>query len=109
MPSLLEGAKMTIKITLLGLIGGTILGFLTGVITTYIKVLVTWRTSAIAVAAVAALSVLLQLASWLGGTALAGVPDWVWLALQLIVAVALLLRFAAYIPVALSFLAQVYI
>ncbi|MCC2597421.1 ABC transporter permease subunit [Pusillimonas sp. MFBS29] len=109
MPSLLEGAKMTIKITLLGLIGGTLLGFLTGVITTYVKVLVTWKTAAIAVASLIALYILLQLASWLGGTVLSGVPDWAWLAIQIVVAVLLLLRFAAYIPVALSFLAQLYI
>ncbi|NYT86283.1 ABC transporter permease subunit [Pollutimonas harenae] len=109
MPSLLEGTKMTIKITLLGLIGGTILGFLTGVITTYVKVLVTWKTTAIAVVSLIVLYILLQLASWLGGTVLAGVPDWVWLVLQIVAAVLLLVRFAAYIPVALSFLAQVYI
>nr|WP_255676077.1 ABC transporter permease subunit [Pusillimonas sp. MFBS29] len=100
---------MTIKITLLGLIGGTLLGFLTGVITTYVKVLVTWKTAAIAVASLIALYILLQLASWLGGTVLSGVPDWAWLAIQIVVAVLLLLRFAAYIPVALSFLAQLYI
>ena len=109
MPSLLEGTKMTIKITLLGLIGGTILGFLTGVTTTYIKVLVTWRTVAIALVSLVVLYVLRQLASWLGNTVLAGVPDWAWLALQAVVVLLLLLRFAAYIPVALSFLAQVYI
>ena len=109
MPSLLEGTKMTIKITLLGLIGGTILGFLTGVTTTSVKVLVTWKTVTIAVLTLIALYVLFQLASWLGGTVLSGVPDWAWLTLQVVVAAALLYRFAAYIPVALSFLAQLYI
>jgi glutamine transport system permease protein len=43
MPSLMEGTKLTIQITLLGLIGGTIIGFLTGVITTYVRVQVTGR------------------------------------------------------------------
>ncbi|NGM88564.1 ABC transporter permease subunit [Parapusillimonas sp. SGNA-6] len=109
MPSLLEGTRMTIKITLLGLIGGTLLGFLAGVITTYVKVLVTWKTTAIAVLALVALYLLMQLASWLGGGVLAGVPDWAWLTLQGAIAVFLLVRYAAYIPVALSFLAQIYI
>jgi glutamine transport system permease protein len=109
MPSLLEGTKMTIQITLLGLIGGTLIGFLTGVITTYVKVLVTWRTTAIAIATVIVLYLLLRLASWFGAQFLSGVPGWAWLVLQLVIVAALLLRFAAYIPVALSFLAQLYI
>jgi glutamine transport system permease protein len=109
MPSLLEGTTMTIKITLLGLIGGTLIGFLTGVITTYIKVLVTWKTTAIAVLALVALYVLVRLASWLGGDLLGGVPDWAWLALQVAIAAVVLHRYAVYIPVALSFLAQIYI
>ncbi|SHH91917.1 ABC transporter permease subunit [Pollutimonas bauzanensis] len=100
---------MTVQITLLGLIGGTIIGFLSGVVTTYVKVLVTWKTTAIAIAAVAAIYVLLKLASWIGATYLAGVPDWAWLALQAAIALGLLWRFTAYIPVALSFLAQLYI
>src|SRR5690606_3478308 len=107
MPSLLEGAKMTIKITLLGLIGGTILGFLAGVTTTYVKVLVTWKTTAIAAASIVGLFVLLQLASWLGDSVLAGVPDWAWRTRQLAVAAQLLIGYARYIRVALSFLAQV--
>lgn len=100
---------MTIQITLSGLIGGTIIGFLSGVTTTYVKVPVTWKTSAIAVATVVAIYVLLTLASWIGTHFLAGVPDWVWLVLQVIVVLGLLWRFSAYIPMALSFLAQLYI
>lgn len=100
---------MTIQITLLGLIGGTIIGFLSGVVTTYIKVLVTWKTTAIAVATVVVVYFLLRLASWMGATYLAGVPDWAWLTLQVVIVLGLLWRFAAYIPVALSFLAQLYI
>ncbi len=105
----MEGAKMTIRITLLGLIGGTLLGFLTGVITTYVKVLVTWKTTAIAVATLAALYILLRLASWFGDSFLPGVPDWAWTVLKLAIVLALALRFASRVPVALSFLAQVYI
>src|SRR3546814_2022450 len=80
MPSLLEGAKMTIQITLLGLIGGTLIGFLTGVVTTYVKVVVTWKTTAIAIISLIALYLLIRLASWFGTQFLAGVPDWAWLA-----------------------------
>lgn len=109
LPSLLEGTIMTIQITLLGLIGGTIIGFMSGVVTTYVKVLVTWKTSAIAIVSVVAISLLIKLASWIGVNYLSGVPDWAWLALQAAVVLAVLWRFAAYIPVALSFLAQVYI
>ncbi len=109
LPSLLEGAIMTIQITLLGLIGGTIIGFMSGVVTTYVKVLVTWKTSAIAVVSVVAISVLIKLASWIGVNYLSGVPDWAWFALQAAIVLAVLWRFAAYIPVALSFLAQLYI
>ncbi|HUH60503.1 MAG TPA: ABC transporter permease subunit [Candidimonas sp.] len=109
LPSLLEGTKMTIMITLLGLIGGTIIGFLSGIVTTYVRVLVTWRTTSIALASVVVLVLLARLASWLGATLLAGVPDWAWLVLQAAVILAVLWRFAAYIPVALSFLAQLYI
>src|SRR5690606_565827 len=61
------------------------------------------------IASLIAFYILLQLASWVGGTVLSGVPDWAWLALQIVLVVLLLLRFAAYIPMALSFLAQVYI
>lgn len=100
---------MTIQITLLGLIGGTIIGFLSGVVTTYVKVTVTWKTTFIAVVTVALLIALLRVASWIGSTFLASVPDWAWLVLQVAIVLAVLWRFAQYIPVALSFLAQVYI
>ncbi len=109
MPSLMEGAKLTIQITLLGLIGGTIIGFLTGVVTTYVRVQITLKTVLAAVVTLVVLYALARLASWLGGTVLSGVPDWAWTALQAVIVIALLLRFAAYIPVALSFLSQVYI
>ncbi|MYN14926.1 ABC transporter permease subunit [Pusillimonas sp. TS35] len=38
-----------------------------------------------------------------------GVPAWVWALLQVLIAIATLVRLAAYIPIALSFLSQVYI
>jgi glutamine transport system permease protein len=109
MPSLLDGVKMTVQITLLGLLGGTVLGFLTGVVTTYVKVRVTWKTTGIAVATLVALYILATLASWVGTQYLGGVPDTAWLAVKLLIVLAVLWRFAAYIPVAISFLAQVYI
>lgn len=109
LPSLLEGVKMTVQITLLGLLGGTVLGFLTGVVTTYVKVRVTWKTTAIALATLVVLYIAASLASWFGSRYLGGIPDSAWLALKLLIVLAVLWRFAAYIPVALSFLAQVYI
>src|SRR5690606_22120662 len=87
----------------------TIIGFLSGVVTTYDKVLVTWKTTFIAIVSVAVIVAIIQLASWIGATFLAGVPDWTWLVLQAAIVLAVLWRFAKYIPVALSFLAQVYI
>lgn len=109
MPSLLEGTKMTVYITSLGLIGGTLIGFLTGVITTYVKVPVTTRTALLALGVLVVLYLLGQGASWVGVHYLAGVPDWAWRSIQALIALAVLWRFSAYIPIALSFLAQVYI
>lgn len=109
LPSLMEGARMTVYITLLGLVGGTIIGFLTGVITTYVRVPVTAKTALLAVIVVVALSLLAEAASWVGTHYLAGVPDWVWRAAQLLILLAVVWRFAAYVPMALSFLAQLYI
>ncbi|NYT63201.1 ABC transporter permease subunit [Alcaligenaceae bacterium] len=77
--------------------------------TTYVKVPVTWKTSAIAVVAVIAIYVSLTLASWIGVHFLGSVPDWAWLVLQAVIVLGLLWRFSAYIPMALSFLAQLYI
>lgn len=109
MPSLLEGTKMTVYITSLGLVGGILLGFLTGVITSYVKVPVTLKTAAMAVATLIVLYLLAQGASWVGSRYLAGVPAWVWHFAQALLALAVLWRFARYIPMALSFLAQLYI
>ncbi len=111
MPSLLEGAKMTVQITLLGLIGGVIIGFLAGIVTTYVKVSVTWKMAAIAVAVVVLSWLLSRLILWVGVsfTYFARVPGEAWLVLQLAIALGVLWRFASSIPVALSFLAQLYI
>src|SRR5690606_11371407 len=109
LPSLMEGTEMTVKITFLGLLGGTILGFLTGVTTTYVRVPVTWRSAALAVLVLMALYFLSVLASWLGSTLLAGVPDTVWTVLKWAIALGVLVVLRRYIPLALSFLCQVYI
>ena len=103
-PDLMAGSWMTIQITLLGLIGGTIIGALSGVVVTYVPVPVTRRTLAWGVVVLVAAVGLLRLASWL-----AGVPDGVWWALRLAVLALLAWRFLSRIPLVLSFLAQVYI
>jgi glutamine transport system permease protein len=109
MPSLLEGTKMTIQITLLGLIGGTLIGFLTGVITTYVKVTVTWKTAGIAALTLLLFYAIYSVAAWAVATYAPDVPESIWIVVKSVVALALLLRFRAFIPVALSFLAQMYI
>ncbi|HUH40751.1 MAG TPA: ABC transporter permease subunit [Castellaniella sp.] len=109
MPDLLDGTIMTIQITLMGLIGGTIIGALTGVVTTYVKVPVTWRTTIMSVIGVVALFWVLKLAFWLGDGVLAPVPDWAWWSVRLAILILLIWRFYTWIPVALSFVSQVYI
>lgn len=109
LPSLLEGAKLTIQITLLGLLGGTVIGFLSGVVTTYVKVPVSLRSVLTAVGALLVLYLLLRVSSWLTGTYMAAVPDIVWTLLKLAVALVLAWRFLPYLPKALSFMAQAYI
>ncbi|WP_255457237.1 ABC transporter permease subunit [Paracandidimonas lactea] len=108
LPSLMDGAKLTIQITVLGLIGGCIIGFLTGVITTYIRVRIDGPSILAAVLTLVGLYVLVRLPGWLGAV-MPGVPAWVWALLQVLIAIATLVRLAAYIPIALSFLSQVYI
>jgi len=109
MPSLMEGTKLTIQITLLGLIGGTIIGFLTGVITTYVRVQVTGRSVLAAVATLVVLYLLARLSSWVGTSLPDSLPGWVWPLIQLLIVIAVLWRLARFIPIALSFLSQVYI
>lgn len=109
MPDLLDGTLMTIKITLLGLLGGTVIGFLSGVVTTYVKVPVSWRSALAAVVGLVVLYGAAQLAYWLGATVFSAVPDSAWWAIKAVILAALLWRFYAWIPVVLSFIAQVYI
>lgn len=109
LPSLLEGTKMTVYITLLGLVGGTFIGFLTGVVTTYVRVPVTVKTATLALISVLIFYFLAQAASWVGTNYLDSVPGWVWRIMQLLLVLLAAWRFTAYIPMALSFLAQVYI
>lgn len=109
MPDLLDGTLMTIKITLLGLLGGTVIGFLSGVVTTYVKVPVSWRSALAAVVGLVVLYGASQVAYWLGATVFAAVPDSAWWVIKAVILVALLWRFYAWIPVVLSFIAQVYI
>lgn len=109
MPDLLDGTLMTIKITLLGLLGGTVIGFLSGVVTTYVKVPVSWRSALAAVVGLVVLYGASQVAYWLGATVFAAVPDSAWWVIKAVILVALLWRFYAWIPVVLSFTAQVYI
>lgn len=109
MPSLLEGTKMTLLITLLGLVGGAVLGFLTGVITTYIRVPVTWRRAALFVLGVFALGFLLKGLSWLMGNWLSFVPAWIWSAIQALIVLSLLGFFRRYLLYVISFLCQLYV
>jgi glutamine transport system permease protein len=109
LPSLLEGAKMTVQITLLGLLGGTVIGFLSGVVTTYVKVPITTRSVLAAIGVLVALWLLIRLGGWLSQTVFSGVAPIVWTVLKLLVVAGLVWRFAHHLPRALSFLAQVYI
>ena len=88
-PDLMAGSWMTIQITLLGLVGGTIIGALSGVVVTYVPVPVTRRTLGWGIVVLVAAVLLLRLASWLGDGPLAGVPGEVWWGLRLVVLVLL--------------------
>ncbi|MGE8589084.1 MAG: ABC transporter permease subunit, partial [Alcaligenes sp.] len=109
LPSLLEGTKMTLLITVMGLAGGTVLGFLTGVITTYVRVPVTLRNALLAVLGLIALGFLGRGISWMVSHWFGSVPGWVWSALQALVVVALLGGLRRSLLVILSFLCQVYV
>ena len=100
---------MTLLITLLGLVGGAVLGFLTGVITTYVRVPVTWRRAAMAVLGLIVLGVLAKGLSWAIEHWLGFVPGWVWSSLQALIALALLSFFRRSLLIVLSFLCQVYV
>ncbi len=108
-PDLMRGAWMTIQITVLGLVGGTIIGALAGVVVTYVPVRVTRRKLAWLVLALVAAWVVLKLSFWLGDGVFAGVPGWAWWLLRAVVLALVVWRCLAWVPVALSVLAQVYI
>ncbi|MHB9705275.1 ABC transporter permease subunit [Alcaligenes aquatilis] len=109
LPSLLEGTKMTLLITLSGLMGGAVLGFLTGVITTYVRVPVTWRRAAWFILGLFVLGFVIKGLSWLAGNWLSFVPAWIWSSLQALMALFLLAFFRRYLLLVLSFLCQVYV
>src|SRR5690606_27472287 len=92
-----------------GLIGGTVIGFLSGVVTTYVKVPITTRSVLAAIAVLVVVWLAMQLGGWLATTWFSGVPPIVWTVLQLLLVAVVIWRFARHLPKALSFLAQVYI
>lgn len=106
-PDLMLGAWMTIQITLIGLVGGTVIGALSGVVVTYVPVPVSKRNllfSALGLVLLYFFLKLLALAeAWLG------LSGWSWWVLRLLVAAALIWRFYSYLPVFLSLIAQIYI
>ncbi len=106
-PALMIGAWMTIKITSLGLIGGTIIGALSGVIVTYVPVPMNKRNVVFVVLAFVVLYLISLLFSWLSSIYVA--PTWLWLALKLLVLAVLIWRFSSFVPLVLSIIAQVYI
>ncbi len=108
-PDLMAGAWMTIQITVLGLVGGTIIGGLAGVVVTYVPIPVTRRNLAWTVLALIVIYALLRLSSWLSGGPLAGVAPEISWAVRLAVLAVVLWRCLAWIPVVLSIIAQVYI
>ncbi|WP_323016946.1 ABC transporter permease subunit [Castellaniella sp.] len=108
-PDLMAGAWMTVQITVMGLVGGAIIGGLSGVVVTYVPVPITRRSLTWSAVALVVLYGLLRLASWLGDGPLAGVPDAVWWAVQLLVLALLVWRFLAWVPLALSVVSQIYI
>nr|WP_321330596.1 ABC transporter permease subunit [Alcaligenes faecalis] len=100
---------MTLLITLSGLVGGAVLGFLTGVITTYIRVPVTWRRAALFVLGLLVLGFVLKGLSWLMSNWLSYIPAWIWNSVQALIALSLLGFFRRYLLLVLSFLCQLYV
>ena len=104
-PDLMAGSWMTLKITAMGLFGGSVIGGLFGIVVTYVHVPVNRRNAAWAAAFVLALGLVLHFA----GGALAAVPGGV-LAVVLLAAAALLLwRFPQWMGRGVSIFAQVFI
>src|SRR5690606_40562757 len=99
---------MTIQITLLGLLGGTVIGFLSGVVTTYVKVPITARSVLAAVGVIIAVYLLTRLSGWVADTYMAGVPPVVCTPVKLPVALLLGWPFVPCVPRSLRFLAPMY-
>ncbi|MGB3835569.1 MAG: ABC transporter permease subunit [Castellaniella sp.] len=108
-PDLMAGAWMTIQITLLGLVGGSIIGGLAGVVVTYVPVPITRRTLGWGAVTLVVLVALWRLLSWLAAGPLAEVPDSVWWSLRAVVILLVLWRGLVWVPVALSVISQIYI
>lgn len=104
-PDLMAGSWMTLKITALGLLGGSVIGGLFGIVVTYVHVPVNRRHAAWVVAFVVVLGLVLHFA----GGALAAVPGGVLAAVLLAVAALLLWRFPQWIGRSISIFAQIFI
>ena len=104
-PDLMAGSWMTLKITALGLLGGSVIGGLFGIVVTYVHVPVNRRNAAWVVAFVAVLGLALHFA----GGALAAVPGGVLAAVLLAAAALLLWRFPQWIGRSVSIFAQIFI
>ncbi|MFT0534253.1 ABC transporter permease subunit [Castellaniella hirudinis] len=108
-PDLMAGAWMTVQITLIGLVGGTIIGGLAGVVVTYVPVPITRRSLSWGVLGLVLLAALFQVFSWLGAGPLAGLPAPVWWGLRLLILALVIWRCLAWVPFVLSLVAQIYI
>ncbi len=104
-PDLMAGSWMTLKITAMGLLGGSVIGGLFGIVVTYVHVPVNRRNAAWVVAFVAVLGLALHFA----GGALAAVPGGVLAAVLLAAAALLLWRFPQWIGRSVSIFAQIFI
>ena len=104
-PDLMAGSWMTLKITAMGLLGGSVIGGLFGIVVTYVHVPVNRRNAAWVVAFVAVLGLGLHFA----GGALAAVPGSVLAAVLLAAAALLLWRFPQWIGRSVSIFAQIFI
>ncbi|WP_322996639.1 ABC transporter permease subunit [Castellaniella sp.] len=108
-PDLMAGAWMTVQITLIGLVGGTIIGGLAGVVVTYVPVPITRRNLGWGAVGLVLLYALMWVFSWLETGPLAGLSSAVWWGLRLLVLVLIVWRGMAWAPVVLSLIAQIYI
>ncbi|WP_255568684.1 ABC transporter permease subunit [Comamonas sp. NLF-1-9] len=104
-PDLMAGAWMTLKITALGLLGGCVIGALSGIVVTYIQVPINRRNALYG----AAVLVLIGLVAHFAGGPLARVPGGVLAALVLAALALLLWRRPEWLGRGASVLAQLFI